>query len=198
MTAASYQVADEPTGTTEFRISPASAPLPIFNLLASSLFLIFGLIALPNHFIGGVLILLIPGLFYWWVWKKNSRLRSPMHFRVGRNGIIIGDSTIPAAQIHRLILRNHVTEQEVAPEVGMNPTVIVGTPGAVLHASIGYGLANMGASAGRAWHQKRAKVSWRLDAEVSGRATTLGCGMDEVTAYGLLQDATNRLRSTAA
>ena len=168
MTLASYRVVEDPTGATEFQVSPASAPLPVFNLLASSPFVIFG-------------------------WKKNSTLRTPMNFRLDRAGVAIGDTMIPAAQIHRLILRNHVTEQEVAPDIGTQSTVIVGTPGAVLHANVGYGLANMGASAGRVWYQKRAKVSWRLDAGAGGRATTLACGMDETTAYGLLQDASKKL-----
>ena len=91
-----------------------------------------------------------------------------------------------------------MTEQEIAPDFVPHSTVIIGTPGAVLHASIGHGLVSMGASAGRAWHQKRAKVSWRVDAEADGRATTLGCGLDETTAYGLLQEVNARLRTSAA
>ena len=198
MTVASYRLTAAPNGAREFHVAPASAPLPALNIAFMVPIAIFGLAVLFEGYIVALIILLIPGLFGWWVWSKNSKLRTPMQFTAGPAGITVNGGTIPADRLHRLILRNHVTEQEIMPEIVPQSTAIIGTPGAVLHASIGRGLVNMGASAGRDWHQKRAKVSWRVDAEAGGRATTLGCGLDETTAYGLLQEANARLRASAA
>ena len=196
MSNASYKVVDgSPKGTT-FKVSPASAPLPMFNIACMMPIALVGLVELTQNFVIGLLILSLPALFVWWVWSKNSKLRNPMAFEVGRDAIISGSSTISTTQVHRLILRNHVTEQEVAPQIGSQTAVIINAPGAV-HAGIAQGLTNMGAVAGNAWHRKRARVSWRLDVEAGGRATTLGCGMDETTAYGLLQEANSRLRVPA-
>ena len=56
--------------------------------------------------------------------------------------------------------------------------------GVAAGSAVGMGVA----AAGNALRAKQVEVSYKLDAEYGGNATTLPGGMTETTAYGLMQD----------
>ena len=176
-------------GSTTFSITPASAPWPVTVMVLVVILFLFGLAALHDSFGGGLLILIVPAAILAWILKRNRRLREPMSFTVDANGIQVGGSRLPWASVHRLVLRNHVTEREVIPDVTLVTTPgITGFAGRDIVMGATAGGVMMSHASRQAWDRKRALVSWRLDADAGGQATTLGCGMDEVTAYGLLRD----------
>jgi hypothetical protein len=117
----------------------------------------------------------------WFAGTVNKRRSPGGTFVASPAGIeTTGGPPIARDQIHRLIIRNGV------PDVG-EASVVVNT-GSV-YSGMQAGAAN-DAAANRA---KAASISYMVCAEHGGRSTTLGGGMSEVTAYGLLTDVSRVL-----
>ena len=157
---------------TTFDVTPADAPFPLTEFIFLG-FLSF--IAFLIHAAAGLLIFLILGTLYTFVfWKtpKANRYRSPASFKANSAALIANGVTFPREDIHRLIMRNHVSGAE-GELYGNNMAAIQ--------------MANKRA-------KQLAEVSYRVDVESGGKATTLAGGLTEVTAYGLLKDASAVLR----
>lgn len=202
MSRASYR--KERQGTDwAFETRPASPPFPwssaIFCFVGGfALFVILAGMASR----GGSEVLPFVALFAFaipfimWKGPKAARYRRPASFvvtptaiRVAQN---VGDAELKRAGIHRLILRNHVSDGELAYSPAPTATVFAGSGVAGMTAVASAVAATALSDTGRqlaARHQNRlAKVSWRLDAESGGRAWTLAGGLDESTAYGLMTE----------
>ena len=117
-----------------------------------------------------------------WFAGKVDKVRSPGGMFVASSSGVetAGGVSIPRDQLHRLIIRNGV------PDVGEASMVV--NDGTV------YGGMQAGAANDRAANRAKAmRISYMLCAEHGGRSTTLGGGMTEVTAHGLLTDVSKVL-----
>jgi hypothetical protein len=180
-------------GRVRFTVTPASVPrasgAPVVVAVIFGLFVLgtmgrqeggLGLlIRLAIAIFGGIK---IHGWLNAWFASRVDKARSPGGaFVVSPNGVEpSGGAAIPKDQLHRLIIRNGVPDVEEA-------SVVVNT-GSV------YSGMQAGAANDRAANRaKAARISYMLCAEHGGRSTTLGGGMTEVTAHGLLVDVSKVL-----
>lgn len=188
---------------SKFDVRPARIPFPIgFTILAAiaclpgAVWFSFAM-NLPTI---GVLFLIFGAGMILFVWKGGpaSKYREATSFVVTSDGIAISGSKLPANGIHRLILRNHVDGSQIAgpslqgPAVAYNAGTMAGAVGASAHAAFA-GVAATGEILAQRRRLKIQRIAYRLDAEAGGKATTLACGMDETTAYGLMTDVANIL-----
>jgi hypothetical protein len=120
-----------------------------------------------------------------WKGKQANQYRAPVTIKVSPATIDINGKAVPTSELHRLILRNHVDGTEVFGGVQQ------------YGGGVSAGLQNAGAALGQHLEKKRiqklAEISYRLDAEHGGKATTLAGGLNETTAYGLMTDVSNIL-----
>lgn len=115
-----------------------------------------------------------------WFTRSADQRRSPGGTFVVSPAAIEGvGGSIARDQLHRLIVRNGVPDVEET----------------VIHTGGMQGAMAVGAANDRAANRAKAgRVSYMLCAESGGRSVTLGGGMTEVTAHGLLTDVSRILR----
>lgn len=167
-------------GVTRFDTEPSGPPIPIMEAVMLSAICVF-MIALVPAF--GLIFSLVVGLLYVFAMyrsPKATKWRAPSSFKVSAEGVEFGGMTFLTRDIHRLIIRNHVNGAESSGnQYAFGP----------MH----------GASV--QLHAKRLRalvpVSYRLDMEVGGKATTLAGGLDEPAAYGLMREVSAILNGTA-
>lgn len=122
---------------------------------------------------------------YFALWRspKTMKYREPADFKVDTSGITTKGVVFPKDEIHRLIIRNHLS--------GSESSYIVHAVGGNFAANFGGALS----ASSQMVHQKRVRVrslvSFRVDLEAAGKATTLAGGLTETTAYGLMTDIGN-------
>jgi hypothetical protein len=113
-----------------------------------------------------------------WLGRRDGRPaphRTVSRFRVSPQAIELQGRTFSKRDIHRLLLRNGKTSHE------SSLVIVPGQPGAV-------------SAAAREQHDARvAQVCYGLTVEAGGKAYLLAGGMDETTAFGLLQEVTRIL-----
>ncbi|WIG55787.1 MAG: hypothetical protein OJF61_001575 [Rhodanobacteraceae bacterium] len=187
---------------TKFDVAPARVPFPIGGAIfmgticgiAAVLFFVNGP-AIVGFFI---LIFAVGLILLFWKGGPASKYRQPASFLVGSDSIVINGNRLPANDIHRLILRNHVDGSQIAgpsvqgPVVAYNAGTLTGAVGASAHAMVA-ATAATGEILAQRRRMKIQRIAYRLDAEAGGKAVTLACGMDETTAYGLMTDVANIL-----
>ncbi len=116
-----------------------------------------------------------------WFARSADKVRSPGGtFVASPSGLETSGGSILRDELHRLIVRNGV------PEVQEMTVVNTG--------SVSSGMAVGAANDRMANRAKASAVAYMLCAEAGGRSTTLGGGMTEVTANGLLTDVSRILR----
>jgi hypothetical protein len=190
----------EPLDGGQVRFTVTPAPVPRASGGPVIIAVIFGLFVVGtmsrNEGALGLIIRLAIAIFggikihRWlnaWFAGKVDKVRSPGGtFVASAAGIeTSGGVSIPRDQLHRLIIRNGV------PDVGEASVVV--NDGSV------YGGMQAGAANDRAANRaKAARISYMLCAEHGGRSTTLGGGMTEVTAHGLLTDVRKLLGTSVA
>jgi hypothetical protein len=163
-TLASY-TKSESDGVCRFVVTPATAPLPIAMLVFLFIICFLSVFLIPVWF-----------LILWLAKRKARKNRSLSTIIVSRDFIESDNVRLLRADIHRLILRNPISDNEVAYS-----TAMVGPSATVVLA--------MGIQAqGQHDAQKLAAVSWRLDADAGGKANRLADGLDQTTAFGLMKD----------
>jgi hypothetical protein len=164
---------------TEISTVPEPVPQPYVLVAIPGVLLV--LIALSMGIVWGVLAAgFVYGAMYLLTHSKQSTLyRTPARFSVSPNGIQVGGNTIPRDSIHRIIVRNHV--RSAAGDVMV---VADGHPNS--------GQQNM--VAGMNWAvSKLGPISYRVDAESRGVATTLAGGLTESTAFAIMSDVSKTL-----
>lgn len=155
-------------GTTEFSVTPASAP-KFWHLIV-----IGGLI-----FLGGFLGL---GLFGWLMGggavaygllrdQRPKDHKAPMSFGVTPTSIISGGRTFDKAEIHRLKIANPWFDR----------------------AGLDVYTTNANQAAGMAHGMKLGELCYGLTVETGGKSHLLAGGMDRTTAFGLLSDTSKIL-----
>lgn len=156
----------ESNGVTTFDVTPAPGPKFGCLLLLGGVVVLVGLGMLSD---GGIFMIAMGAFALWYGWFRDLRPkehRSPASFRVKPDGIEVGGRTFATADIHRLLIRNAITDQEVMEVYTDNPNV----------------------AAGMAFRAQSAQVANALTLETGGKSTFLAGGMDHTTAYGLLHD----------
>lgn len=103
---------------------------------------------------------------------RPKKDRGPSSFQVTAEGVTIDGRTLARSDMHRLIMRNAVTDQEVIQQIHVGGAQMAG--GMVRGA--------------------QSRIAFSLSAEAGGRATWLAGGMDEVTANGLMTDVSRILK----
>lgn len=162
-------------GKILFAVVPASAPIPIADLVLTLICVFF-----PP-------LLLIMGAILFWKIKgpKAGKYRQKSKIEISPTEIVANEKRIPVTDIHRLIIRNHITGLELPSGV----PVVTGNFGAAAGATIGA----IGLHIQKGQLEKLSKVSYRVDVESGGRATTLAGGLDETTSYGLMREIGDHL-----
>lgn len=156
-----------------FDVTPAPVPKYTYIVIMGVVAGLFGLILGPF----GWLILLPLGAFaIWFGYFRDMRPpahRQPTTFRVSPTSLEAGGKTFAKEDIHRLIIKNGISN-EVVPNVAfVNPA--------------------LGTAMGAAYRVKVARVTNSLELETGGRAYPLAGGMDQTTAFGLLHDVSKVL-----
>ena len=168
-----YQKRQEGTATV-FDVTPATPPRFMLIVVFGVGFAIFGLSALAGGSGAGLLGLLLGGWLIWYGLKRDIRPkehRVASTFRVAPDSIESNGRVIKKDDIHRLLLRNGITDQELLETYTTSAA----------------------ASAGLAYRAKVAQIANGLTLEAGGKATFLAGGMDETTAYGLLHEVSRIL-----
>jgi len=159
--------------TTVFQVVPASAPKFTYLLIIGVVCAFGGLVSIASGF--GVFFLLMGGFALWYGWTRDQRPKDhkvPMSFRVTPEQIDASGRTFAKSDIHRLILKNGITDKEL---------------------NIQQWTSNTNVAAGMAQRAKIAQVANSLNVETGGKSYMLAGGMDETTAYGLLTDVSKIL-----
>jgi hypothetical protein len=173
MAGSEYRKRQEGNGCV-FDVTPAQAPKFMLMVVGGALLALLGLVLGP---VGWILFLPV-GLFgIWFGYFKDVRPtahRSPTTFRVTPAAIEANGQTFPKDDIHRLIIKNGVTN-----EVLGNPNVMI-----PVSASTAMGMAQ---------RAKMSTVANALEVETGGKGYFLAGGMDQTTAFGLLHDVSKVL-----
>ena len=168
-TGSEYQKRQDGSATI-FTVTPGKVPkfTTMIGVGAFSVLLGLGTMSGVSGGIGFVM-LLMGGFAAWYGWTRDIRPkehRKPSTFRVTPAEIEANGTTFHKDNIHRLILRNGITDQELLQ---------VSTTSAA-------------AMAGMAYKARVGLIANALTVEAGGKSTVLAGGMDETTAYGLLAD----------
>ncbi|SRR6266404_1630835 len=158
-------------GVTVFEVTPARAPKLWFAIILGGVCALLGL-----GIGGGMMIFLFAiGGFFLWLGTRDVRpkgTRGPMSFKVTRDSIEGGDRTFKKAEIHRIILKNSITDEELP---------------------ISFSTTSTAGMAGMMFRAQTSMIANTLNVESGGKSTVLAAGMDNTTAYGLLTDVSRIL-----
>ena len=154
--------------TTVFDVTPASAPRFGAAIGAGGVGVLLGLGMLGS---GGIFLVGLGGFAVWYGLKRDIRpkgYKEPATFRVTTNSIEAGGRSFKTEDIHRLLIRNGITDQEI-PFGGMREVSAAEASGMAYRARVG-------------------QIANGLTLESGGKSILLAGGMDDTTAYGLLTD----------
>jgi len=158
---------------TVFDVTPASAPKFTYLLIIGVVVGVLGLGTLASGF--GFFFLLMAAFCFWYGWFRDQRPKEhkvPSTFRVTSDEIESAGRSFKKNDIHRLILKNGITDQELPVQQWTTNTNV---------------------AAGMAQRARIGKVANSLNVETGGKSYSLAGGMDETTAYGLLHDVSKIL-----
>lgn len=168
----------ESGGVTVFEVTPAPAPKFWFAIIFGGFCVLVGL-----GIGGGWMVFWLPiGAFFLWLgWTRDLRrkgTRGPMSFKVTPDSIEASGQTFKKADIHRLILKNSIADEEL-PGISRSTTSTAGMAGMMFRA-------------------QASTIATTLNVETGGKSTVLAAGMDNTTAYGLLTDVSRDLGLTVS
>jgi hypothetical protein len=164
---------------TVFQTLPEHAPIP-FQMLWLGIVPSIWFAFIGWQMVVGTFVLF--GTFAWLqsILPSARRYRKPSKFTVSPDEVTVDGKQIARRDIHRVILRNHVLSDYV-------PVVVVSSPHNVIDQT------DSGAKIGALHKSKLGAVSYRVDVEAGGVATTLAGGLNETTAFGVLSDVSSVL-----
>lgn len=157
--------------TTIFDVTPAPAPKFWYLIVIGGVICLGGLLAMPD----GLFFIVMGGGALWYGWSRDIRpkaTRQPATFRVTPDSIDAGGQSFKKADIHRLLLKNSVTDKELPIEMYTS---------------------NTNEMAGQAFRAQTSMIANTLNVEMGGKSTAIAGGMDATTAYGLLTDVSKIL-----
>ena len=151
---------------TVFEVTPAQAPKFWYLVIIGAVIGLGGLLAMP----GGLAFVAMGGFAFWYGWTRDLRpkaTRQSATFKVTPDTMEAGGVTYRKDDIHRLLLKNSITDKELPMEIYTT---------------------NTNQQAGMAFRAQMSMVANTLNVEMGGKSTAIAGGMDETTAYGLLTD----------
>jgi hypothetical protein len=154
--------------TTVFDVTPAAAPKFGAAIGAGAFGSLLGLGMIAS---GGIFLIALGGFSIWYGLKRDIRpkgYKEPATFKVTATTIEAGGRTFKTEDIHRLLIRNGITDQEIPFNGTMEVTAAQ--------------------ASGMAYRAKVGQLANGLTLEAGGKSTLLAGGMDGTTAYGLLSD----------
>jgi hypothetical protein len=176
MSASEYQKRQEGNAVV-FSVVPAPQKRFMFIIIMGGLLALLGLSFFSSAHLLGFIAMAGGGTAIWWGWTKDIRpveYRSPSTFRVSGESIQSNGKTFARADIHRLIIKNGLTDEEVGV-----PNLLIETPRAQ--------------AMGMAHRAEVSRTAHGLSVEMGGRGYVLAGGLDKTTAYGLLTDVSRVL-----
>jgi len=156
-----------------FNVTPASAPKFMYLVIFGAFIGLIGLLSIASGF--GIFFLGMGAFAVWYGWFRDQRPkdhRVPSTFKVTPEQIDANGRTFKKEEIHRLILKNGITDKELPVQQWTT---------------------NRNEMAGIAHRAKLSTVANSLNVETGGKSYLLAGGMDETTAYGLLTDVSKVL-----
>ena len=152
---------------TVFEVTPAQAPKFWYLVIIGAVVGLGGLLAMP----GGLAFVAMGGFAFWYGWTRDLRpkaTRQSATFKVTPDTMEAGGVTYRKDDIHRLLLKNSITDKELPMRDATRRIPI----------------------SRQAWHSvpRLSMVANTLNVEMGGKSTAIAGGMDETTAYGLLTD----------
>jgi hypothetical protein len=163
--------------TTTFTVTPGGVPKFGTMIGMGVVCTLIGLGSMGGKDGGfGLVFLLMGGFSLWYGWSRDLRPkehRRASTFRVSRQGIESNGRRFATEDIHRLLLRNSLTDQELGDVQIYN--------------------AGAGAVAGMAYRARVSQMANALTLEAGGKSYLLAGGLDETTAYGLLHEVSRIL-----
>ncbi len=156
---------------TVFEVTPAQPPKFWYLIIIGAVIGLGGLLAMP----GGLAFVAMGGFAFWYGWTRDLRpkpTRQAATFRVTPDAIESGGQTFKKDDMHRLVLKNSITDKELPMEVYTT---------------------NTNQQAGMAFRAQMSMVANTLNVEMGGKSTVIAGGMDDTTAYGLMTDVSKIL-----
>lgn len=156
---------------TVFNVTPSSPPKFTYLIVIGVIAVLFGL-AMPGWV--KLPFLLLGGLAIWWGCVADPRPkahRQPSTFKVSPDAVEANGRTFQKDDIHRLLLRNGVNDEELLDHIATTT----------------------GQAAVQAQRERAARIAIGLTLESGGKSTLLAGGMNETTAYGLLHETSRIL-----
>jgi hypothetical protein len=161
---------------TTFITTPEAVPVPYGLVGIGALpVLIFSFISLP----AAAGFAAIFGVLVWArmkVFPAARKFRSVSNFSVSPEGVTLNGQLIRRQDIHRAVIRNHVTAAD-------NPSGFV-----TLHQGVGAMTGAMSAAANAKFKGRLADISYRVDIDANGTPHTLAGGLTEPVAFAVLAD----------
>ena len=176
MSASEYQKRQEGNAVV-FSVVPAPQKRFMFIVIMGGLMVLLGLSFFSSEHLLGFIGIAGGGAAVWWGWTHDLRpveYRTPSTFRVTGESIQSNGKTFGKADIHRLIIKNGLTDEEVGV-----PNLLIETPRAQ--------------AMGMAHRAEVSRTAHGLAVETGGRGYVLAGGMDKTTAFGLLTDVSRVL-----
>lgn len=162
---------------TIFEVTPAARTKYWYAVVFGG---IVGLLGLLAGLKGLFFVLLGFGLasLGWTIDVRPKASRQPAVFKVTADAIEAGPRVFKKAEIHRLIVKNSITDKEL--------------PGFSTYTD------NSHVAAGMRFRAKASMIANTLNVESGGKSTLLAGGMDPTTAHGLLTDVSRVLGFSAS
>lgn len=173
MTASAY-IKHQEGDALVFEVTPAAPPKFLWMTIGGGVLALLGLVMGP---LGWILFLPVGAFGIWFGYFKDIRPpahRVPSRFRVRPNAIESNGQTFAKDDIHRLIIKNGLSNEVVG-----NQNVVIPV--------------NTSTAMGVAHRAKVSVVANALELETGGRGYILAGGMDPTTAFGLLHDVSKAM-----
>ena len=175
MAGSEYRKRQEGDGCV-FEVTPAQAPKFLILAFGGAILILFALIG-GLGLVSWIIFIPIGALGIWAGYFRDARpaaYRSPSSFRVNPAAIEANGRTFPKGDIHRLIIKNGVSNE------------VLGSPNLLIPVSTSTAM-------GMAHRAQVSTVANALEVETGGKGYVLAGGMDQTTAFGLLHDVSKVL-----
>jgi hypothetical protein len=164
---------------TVFTVTPATPPKFVAAIGAGAVGVILGLGIISDMQGLAIFIIALGGYAIWYGLKRDLRpkgYKESATFRVTPETIEAAGKTFKKDDIHRILIRNGISDQEVSPGGGGMEITVSGAQ-----------------AAGMMYRARVGTIANGLSVETGGKATIIAGGMDATTAFGLLTDVSRIL-----
>lgn len=165
-------------GATVFNVTPATPPKFVAAIGAGAVAVVLGLGIISDMQGMAIFIMALGGYAIWYGLKRDLRpkgYKESVTFRVTPETIEAAGKTFKKEDIHRILIRNGISDQEVSASGNIEMTV------------------SGAQAAGMMYRARVGAIANGLSVETGGKATIIAGGMDATTAFGLLTDVSRIL-----